>query len=153
MSPYIRLFYIWVFLKPKYGYINRIRPLVLREKGIWLRKWKKIRVCFSGHYSRAQGWSCKFLSSTFLGNSYGMILDFFLFMFPWVMNFYLKWGLKYCIPIYWSGRNFLRGFLPLFKGFFHIIFGVLFCGWIFLIFILERWLLLLSGCYYCGGIF
>ena len=46
-------------------------------------------------------------------------------------------------------------FLLPFGGFFHIIFGVPFLvnvlGLPFLI--LVRLLLLLSGCYYCGGIF
>ena len=38
------------------------------------------------------------------------LLNFFLFMFHSVMDSYLKWGLNYCIPIYWSRRNFLYGF-------------------------------------------
>ena len=34
MNPYIRLFYIWVFSKPKYGhiYINSIRTLLHERK-------------------------------------------------------------------------------------------------------------------------
>ena len=134
MSSYIRVFYIWVFPKPKYRYINSIRVLVLWEKGIWLREEKKT----NGHCSRVQGWSYRFLSSTFWEIlMVCFLLDFFLFMFPRVVDSQLKWELSYYIPIYWNGRNFLRGFLPIFKGFFLVIFGVLFCGWMFLIVILN----------------
>ena len=130
MSSYIRPFYILVFPKPKYGYINSIRALVLREKGIWLRKWKKrLGFVFMGTVLRLKGEVTGSFHQPFWGIPMVCFLpDFFLFMFPGVMDSHLKWGLNYCTPIYWSARNFLYGFLPLFRRFFHVIFGVLFCG-------------------------
>ena len=137
MSPCVRLFYIWIFPKLKYKCINSIRSLVLWEKGIWLRKENKIKVVF---YTTVLGsrWIYKFFCQPF-GEVYVIcfLFDFFLFMFPDVMDFHLKywdiyisfqgektWGLTYCIPIYWSEINFLHGFLLQFGRFFHVIFGV-----------------------------
>ena len=48
-------------------------------------------------------------------------------------------------PFYWSERNFLCGFLPLFEGFFHGIFGVPF----FWLNVLDYHSLFLLCCYYC----
>ena len=55
MSPYIRLFYIWVFPKAKYGYINSIRVWYYEREGHLIEKRKEDQGCFSSHCSRAQG--------------------------------------------------------------------------------------------------
>ena len=100
------------------------------------------------------------LSSTFWKVSIVYFLpDLFLFMLSRVMDSHLKhwdiyisfqgeetWRLNYCIPIYWSERNFLCSFLHLFGGFFHVIFGVTFL-------VDYSWLPFLKGGYHCGGIF
>ena len=66
--------------------------------------------------------------------------DFFLLIFLWGDDLHLKhWNIYISFQgkqtyenliivslFYWSGRNFLYGFLPSFRGFFHVIFGVSF---------------------------
>ena len=66
--------------------------------------------------------------------------DFFLLIVLWGDDFHLKHRNIYISfqdeqtyensiivsPFYLSGRNFLYGFLPSFRGFFHVIFGVSF---------------------------
>ena len=83
----------------------------MREKGIWLRKWKKIKVVFLVIVLGLKGEVTGSFHQTF-GEFlwYIFSLIFFLFMFPRVMDSRLKSEFNYCIPIYWSGRNFLYGF-------------------------------------------
>ena len=84
------------------------------RRKIWFKNKNKIRVVFWALFWDSK-WSYKFFSSTFLGSPYGIFFfpDFFLFMFPKVMDSHLRywdiyitfqdeeiWGLNYSIPPY-----------------------------------------------------
>ena len=125
----------------------------MRERAFWLRKGKKIRVVFLGIVLRLKGEVTGSFHQPFSEIPMVCFLpDFFLFMFPRVMDSHLKWELNYCIPIYWSGRKFLYGVFYLYsKGFstlYLVSFFMVKCSWLSFL-ILVKLLLFLRGDYYC----